>query len=496
MDQLKKLGITVGQPNLAPITKSLDEQIADSIKKGGMHAPERRGVEDDFRARLEKSLAGSSQETISKAAISRPVKPARLDITMNVGAGESNEADKGSNEGLKNAHGEEFHSDNDKQVEKLVTEVAEIDRIYDTEKEERKFMVTRSLSREELFLKASDEGFFIKSDKKAKKGALVEWAKEEEAEHAKEKGVEKACHSDKFDRCVRKVSKEKGKDSAYAICTTSVGKSLAVIDELFEDIVKARHPIPPVKPSTRAPRQEKDPEQKREERAARRALGVKSEDGEDKLIETVPEKPVRNLAKLHENSPGMRSGRGGVSAANALLADNARKSFIKSAGPGGLMFDFGGVTGNPIADRATALLNQHSDPVQAANAAYVQESYQKALGDFVTKGEQEYAQTATPFGHVQKDNARMLDKSFDQQVEEAFKKGELDNQPGTPAVKNEFNKTEMKLGGQVVKATSETDAALIEMMKAQGVDLSGMDLGANVADATAGGKQKITIDAV
>lgn len=167
---------------------------------------------------------------------------------------------------------------------------------------------------------------------------------------------------------------------------------------------------------------------------------------------------------------------------------NAKKSFIKSAGVGGIVFDFGPLTGNPIADNATALLNQHADPVQASNVAYQRDSYNQALMEYTKKGEA-YHGEKTPFGNVEKGWADQLNKPMDQQVKEAFEAGALDK--GGPAIKNQYNETQMSLNGEVIKATSETDAAVIEMMKASGMDLSGLETG-TIADATSGGKIKVT----
>ena len=83
----------------------------------------------------------------------------------------------------------------------------------------------------------------------------------------------------------------------------------------------------------------------------------------------------------------------------------------------------------------------------------------------------------------------MLGKSFDQQVQDEYDQGKLYQDRSAPAVKNDFNKTEITLGGQVIKATSETDAALIKMMQSQEVqgDPNGMAI-----DATNGGKVSVT----
>lgn len=168
-----------------------------------------------------------------------------------------------------------------------------------------------------------------------------------------------------------------------------------------------------------------------------------------------------------------------------------KKGFIKSQGQGGMIFDFGPLTGNPMADQATALLNAHGDSVQMNNAKYQSELYDKALNNFVTKGEKEFMIAhGQPFGEFSKESKEMLDKPMDQQVAEAFAKGQLDNKASTPAVTNSHNNVQIGVGGEVIKATSETDAALIEMMKAQGMDLSNMSMD-GVADCSTAGATKV-----
>jgi hypothetical protein len=168
-----------------------------------------------------------------------------------------------------------------------------------------------------------------------------------------------------------------------------------------------------------------------------------------------------------------------------------KKNFIKSQGQGGIIFDFGWRTGNPMADQATELLNRHADSIQINNAKYQQEGHEKALNNFVNKGEKEFmVDHGQPFGEFNKESQDMLNKPMDQQVAEAFAKGQLDNKVSTPAVTNDHNNVQIGVGGEVIKATSETDAALIEMMKAQGIDLSNMTMD-GVADCSTAGATRV-----
>jgi hypothetical protein len=149
----------------------------------------------------------------------------------------------------------------------------------------------------------------------------------------------------------------------------------------------------------------------------------------------------------------------------------APSSFLKSAGPGGLVFDFGDATGNPIADNFTTILNRFCDPTQESIVRMQRQQFAKAQADYVASGVQpeEGGEGAQAAWNTQ------LSKSFDEQTAEAIRKGEIPVAPGVPGessrpapgrvVKGNFNETTMQLGGEQLVAQSETDAAVIEMMK-------------------------------
>jgi hypothetical protein len=132
-----------------------------------------------------------------------------------------------------------------------------------------------------------------------------------------------------------------------------------------------------------------------------------------------------------------------------------KKSFIKS-GPGGVQFDFGAMTGNPVADKATFYLNQFADPMQEQIASMQAGEITEAFGRHIEKGDV-YAHDPSYFWNKQ------FSGSTDAAIKEMFEKGQL--QDNGPALCNSFNDKTLSLDGQVIKATSETDAALIEMMK-------------------------------
>jgi hypothetical protein len=191
-----------------------------------------------------------------------------------------------------------------------------------------------------------------------------------------------------------------------------------------------------------------------------------------------------------------------------------KKSFIKAMGPGGMIFDFGNTTGNPIADAATQMLNANADYVQSQNAGYQAQSYQQALVKFVTAGESAYMGQTTPFGNITEQGASMIDKPMDQQVKEAYERGEFGGATKVPGMAKsapvvdaqtstimpppdrsipnipDFQKSNTSVGGVQIHAQSPTDAAVIEMMK--GYFEGQNDSSGVVADAGATGKVSVT----
>lgn len=155
--------------------------------------------------------------------------------------------------------------------------------------------------------------------------------------------------------------------------------------------------------------------------------------------------------------------------------------FLKSAGPGGMLFDFGFLTGNPMADNATVLLNRMGDPTQAALARGQEQATRKAFADYTRLGDDAFHQQnnmgTAMAGQAHNEWDNQFEKSLDQQVVEMVKRegvggDKLAGQGTTGA----FNKSVMTVGREEVVAQSETDAAVIEMMKSMGADLVDDDL--------------------
>lgn len=405
MDIFKQMGITVGMPSL--ISEETQKSLSDKEVMEGQLV--RKGYGSNPRDVLEAQL--------SKGGVSV--------------------------EGLKDTSGESFHSDNDKEVQKIQEETEEIE-------------CEKSFSDSDLILKAlsdlSEEPNITKKKKSyAKKGDLK---------------IE--------------VSHEDDDEMDKANC-----------DKAF--------PVPPKKPSFQLKKEPKDAEQKKEEKEAadidkagrcwdgyKPAPGKKaySEDScvkKGEMPEGVSKKEFEKVASLHENSPKVaEQGKG-------QPLKKKQNPFIKSQGPGGVYFDFGHITGNPLADNATALLNQTSDPAQAHIANYQRNQMDKAMQSYVEKGEAAYM---TEQGEGQQDlNATsQFSKPMDQQVKESFEKGEFGGN-NTPAPITKHSTTEMTLpNGEVIKGMSETDAAVIEMMKGM---MGSQDESGTVVVA---GVEKVTVE--
>lgn len=354
---------------------------------------------------------------------------------------------------LKNTHGEEFHTDNDKQVEDLVSSSEEVDREFDGQTRPAK-------SRQPYDYNSKDP-----SDEKR--------------------------YSFKSQR---PQSKELTADQLFLKAMASEGEGF-VVEKSFK--------APSAKPSKAAPHQQKDPVQAKEERAERQAAKkgaivdwAKEEEKEHKMKKSELDEVVdlvkgkfkeaaidpEVLKNVHENSPGVIEKK---NSAKPNLKMKLNNKFIKSNGIGGMMFDFGHMTGNPVADNATRLLNQNADPVQASNANYQEQAYKQSLMEYTQKGDAGHQKDTTMFGNLEKGWGDQLNKPMDQQVKEAYEKGLLDER--TPAQNPNVAKSTAVVGGQQVHAQSETDAAVLEMFKAEQAAMNN-NSGGFVADASTGGK--------
>ncbi|NBW98992.1 hypothetical protein EBR03_05420 [bacterium] len=212
-----------------------------------------------------------------------------------------------------------------------------------------------------------------------------------------------------------------------------------------------------------------DAHEKQHKKIAEKLDKKKVDKSLDSLVEMLSDQTdMRKLKRVHENT---------------VQRPQVPYQFVRSMGKGGIVFNFGTKTGNIFADKATELLTQNADPIQQATVQNQDQAYQKALDSYVQTGQATF--------EMQTSNEKTLEKGFDQQVKEAYENGTLYDDPSKPAVQNEYNKAQLKMNGEVIKATSETDAALIEMMQSQSDTEND---GSVVIDATQGGKQSVTVE--
>lgn len=252
----------------------------------------------------------------------------------------------------------------------------------------------------------------------------------------------------------------------------------------------------PAKPSMVAKKTPKPPEEIKQEAAQKKELMGDTKKAEPALPEGVKKKDFNKIAGLHENSPGVLEKKKVCKSelddafgwmetiAKSDYVELEEKSpeqkkeavrkeekkevkpkdnFVKSVGPGGIVFDFGAKTGNWVADNATDLLNQCSDRQQANISVAQRNNFSKSIEDYVKMGDRAYMmkQGEADSSNLFDPHGR-LDKGMDQQVVEAYKNGEFEDMK---PINQNFSKSQVRVAGEIVGAMSETDAAVVEMMK-------------------------------
>lgn len=146
---------------------------------------------------------------------------------------------------------------------------------------------------------------------------------------------------------------------------------------------------------------------------------------------------------------------------------------VKAMGPGGIQFDFGNSSGNAMADRITGVMQKNADPIQVQTANQQKLEHQIALGRFISKGEERYDREHGRL--ADNHNTDNMNKSTDEIITKLYKEGNLNVEDTGSLEKSRsgmsrHSGTQMQVGNETVKATSETDAALIEMMKSGNVN--------------------------
>lgn len=122
------------------------------------------------------------------------------------------------------------------------------------------------------------------------------------------------------------------------------------------------------------------------------------------------------------------------------------QGFIKKSGAGGIIMDFGRNTSIHKGFQSYEhLLNTMGDPTQVQIANHQNNSFEKALDTFVEMGEDQYRQ------HYNEEEYRLQEE------------GKVNYEEA----KKSYAHTATRIGNENVVATSETDAAVIEMFKAE-----------------------------
>ncbi len=418
MDQLTKLGIKIGEGSLIDMQKSeFDANSVDYsqvVRKGNGSSPR-----DVLEEQINKGTIGLPITQV----LTVPVDPISQERTKLPN-------EKKKEEYLKDTHGESFHSDDD----------AEVKEEHETTEEIRLSMGIGDLWNEAFLANDPSAQYLDKSFKApplkpsmvAKKPEKSKEEKKLEHQQKKEAGLLKSKDSvEEMAKQAATIKKEKmGKKKADLMANIHENSKEVVkseLDEAFAWLEKS--------------------DKFDFDKNGKLDAHEKAHKDEKKTFDKFNQ-DVKELKEEEKEEHKTKKACG--------------NKVVKSYGPGGIIFDFGFSTGNAVADQATALLNQNADHTQASIVKDQRSGFEKSLESFVEKGEQAFMQAPNESNLFDPHNR--LGKSMDEQVKEAFAKGEFDDK--SPIV-NQYNKTETKVGNQVIKATSETDAALIEMMKGQ-----------------------------
>jgi hypothetical protein len=444
----------------------------------------------DYSQPLRKGLEGNARDRLEQTLWKAQHAPVKMDAAMK-------NAIKGEDTGLKNTHGENWHSDNDKMAEAHTSNVDVIDRDHEVDKEDRKRMPKRkdslvdaslkSLTQEELFLKSFKKEEIKKEPESIERSldSLINMIPDQQdpdvirnihenddSIRSKKREPELVMRSD--DAVGRKISKlkDEGKPQKQAVAIAldmerrgDIGKS--ELDEMV-DIIKGRcwdgyKPVKGKKPYS-------------DGSCAKKGDMDFDDDGEMDEHERHHAK-MEKLAQVEEKE-------------HAKKAKKSFGRFVKSAGPGGIIMNFGASTGNPIADNFSRHLNAFAEPVQEQTALDQAAAYERSLTDYVEKGEQKFMQSqhGSTNGGMNDGWAKQMNTSMDQQVKEAFEKGELGKGEENPLLRSvqksqqasfpqqaqpTGQQVQSVVAGQQLSAQSETDAQVMEMynsmMKSQEV---------------------------
>lgn len=169
----------------------------------------------------------------------------------------------------------------------------------------------------------------------------------------------------------------------------------------------------------------------------------------------------------------------------------SKKSFVKAIGPGGIQFEFGDATGNPIADQYTKIMRDNVDPTQMQIAKDQHAEHQHASMNWIKKGEEGFVQEKR-FEETEESRKQFSERhgEFFGKAEESIDKSATLNNSGTHSVQ-QIPDVELTLNGETLKPMSETDAYVLQMHKS----LENIGGGEMVMDAGMGGNNGVVLDA-
>ena len=450
--------IRIGEPSNLVIDTPREATTRKADVSG--HEVVRKGQDISFRERLEASLI-NGESNLNKNMFFMMVPEPRPE-----------------NESLVENNGEQFHIDNDPQVEALVSSAEEI-YCSETALFEKAFGVCDEIIEKSKYTKRTgspgnyeytypgDEA----KQKKAKEALGTRSAgfvrdnsykttfvmddetwDEERAIFAKQKKAAEKYHAEKKQKALLKELRAKhgAKKKKETVEMDKVGgaesfKPLGGEDEEMTKELQAKHEA----------KKKKEQENEDMKPKSRRAGGTLDKLIEKSALDEICEeiiskgkqkrRTIKDQIELDKKKE------------NVLLPLKKANGFVKAEGPGGVIFDFGSRTGNPLADQANALLSRNSDIVQVQTANYQQQAYRKSLTEFVLNGDQEQA---APFSPINKSWDKQLYTSVDEQVNaeesaKALRQDAIDK-----------SETFAMVNGEKVVPTSDTDAAVLEMFKA------------------------------
>ncbi len=395
-------------------------------------------------------------------------------------------------ENLKNTHSENFHSDNDKTVEKEVTTVEETPAHSDGREDLPGNLATTAESFE---TKKPNPASKYKKDIDIKSmspaDALDSLMKDYGGGYDKTDDTEEVDDDEEVEDGKKKTNLKLSLD-----WVDDLEKAKVISREGLEggDVVGHTKEGTPVysSPEKERKKRKKLLVERLKEDSSNKSGSGNYEDAMDMSDEEMAKKIKRGL---HENSRGVMKkkkselddvydlvkdfkGAGDRIAAKSGTETPHIKSnsFIRAAGPGGVQFDFGDVTGNPIADTYNSILAKNIEPIQAGIAEQQRIEYGKAMKNYIKKGEDVHT------------------KEYSQGEETRSSEVAQDQVPNN--YREQFHETTVNIGGEVVKAQSETDMYVLkqheDMFKSAGngdgpiIDVTGAAGGGVVIDALSG----------